>query len=100
MKKIIILGAVSAVTMAVGTTGFAACHFADSMRNTADHNRRAEAYTASDEFQEDYSCVFTDENQDGICDNCDGVHDEWMHEASHHNSVHHSERHGGGHHHR
>lgn len=110
MKKIIMFGAASAVTMAIGTTGFASCHFSDNIRNVEGNSRRTEACAVFDESAEEYSCVFTDENQDGICDNCHGEH---MQEDSHHNScyggsvsgrgesgTHHSEGHGMGHHHR
>lgn len=108
MKKIIMLGAVGAVTMAMGTTGIACSHLARNMRNMADGNGRAAAYTVSDEAGEEYTCVFTDEDQDGICDNCYG---EQIHEGSHHSSYyggcrsgntefHHSKGHGFGHHHR
>lgn len=109
MNKIIMFGAASAVTIAMGTTGFASCHFSENMRNVEGNNRRTEACAVFDESAEEYPCVFTDEDQDGICDNC---YDGHMHENPHHNScyggsvsergesgMHHSERHALGHHH-
>lgn len=115
MKKIIMFGAVSVVTMAIGTTGFASCHFSENMRNVEGNDRRTETCVVFDESAEEYLCIFTDEDQDGICDNCYGGH---MHENPHHNSYydgnvsergesgmhhserHHSEKHALGHHHR
>lgn len=110
MKKIIMFGVAGAVTMAMGTTGFASCHFSEHIRNAENYGRRTEACVIADGSAEGYPCVFTDEDQDGICDNCYSGHmqDASYHDPCYNDSVsekgdpgtHHSEGHGLRHHHR
>lgn len=82
MKKLITIAAAFALTLALGTTAFAA-----SPRHNSHHSASSTTSTGY--------CNFVDADNDGICDNCQNQNAHYTHTST---SGHRTGRHGGRHH--
>ena len=101
MKKLITIAAAFALTLALGTTAFAA-----SPRHNSHHSASSTTSTGYCNFVDadndgicdngDTHCSsYLDANNDGICDNCQNQNAHYTHTST---SGHRTGRHGGRHH--
>ena len=95
MKKMLMLGAVSVLSIAMGTAVFASNSFGGETKEAAAGNAsrpvcttmavnaKDSSYTYTDENHDDYCRYHTDADHDNVCDNCNNA---YVHESSHNSS--------------
>lgn len=91
MKKMLMLGAVSVLSIAMGTAVFASDSFGGETKEAAVGKAARQVCTTMDVNAKDGTCTYTDENHGDYCR---------YHTEVDHDKTHHSENHSHGHHHK